>query len=111
MVSEARHGAARNNDPFLHPRFTQEVHYECELVVRASDRVGKCIDERFARRYYSEVGLGIDFTARDLQRAAIAAGAPWECAKAFDHSAASRRSSCRSNGWAATCSACASSWR
>ncbi|WP_297555198.1 fumarylacetoacetate hydrolase family protein [uncultured Alistipes sp.] len=77
----------RNNDPFYIPRFTQEVHYECELVVRI-DRVGKCIDERFARRYYSEVGLGIDFTARDLQRAAIAAGAPWECAKAFDHSAA-----------------------
>ena len=49
----------RNNDPFYIPRFTQEVHYECELVVRI-DRVGKCIDERFARRYYSEVGLGID---------------------------------------------------
>ena len=62
----------RNNDPFYIPRFTQEVHYECELVVRI-DRVGKCIDERFARRYYSEVGLGIYFTARDLQRAAIAA--------------------------------------
>ena len=77
----------RNNDPFYIPRFTQEVHYECELVVRI-DRVGKCIDERFARRYYSEVGLGIDFTARDLQRAAIAAGAPWERAKAMDHSAA-----------------------
>lgn len=77
----------RNNDPFYIPRFTQEVHYECELVVRI-DRVGKCIDERFARRYYSEVGLGIDFTARDLQREAIAKGLPWEPAKAFDRSAA-----------------------
>ena len=57
----------RNNDPFYIPRFSQEVHYECELVVRI-DRVGKCIEERFAHRYYHEVGLGIDFTARDLQQ-------------------------------------------
>ncbi len=77
----------RNNDPFYIPRFSQEVHYECELVVRI-DRVGKCIEERFAHRCYSEVGLGIDFTARDLQREAIARGLPWEPAKAFDHSAA-----------------------
>ena len=77
----------RNNDPFYIPRFSQEVHYECELVVRIN-RVGRAIDERFARRYYDEVGLGIDFTARDLQRQAAAAGLPWEPAKAFDHSAA-----------------------
>jgi hypothetical protein len=63
------------------------VHYECELVVRIN-RVGRCIAERFARRYYDEVGLGIDFTARDLQRRAIAEGLPWEASKAFDHSAA-----------------------
>ena len=56
----------RNNDPFYIPSFSQEVHYECELVVRIN-RVGKCIEERFAHRYYDEVGLGIDFTARDLQ--------------------------------------------
>ena len=72
----------RNNDPFYIPRFSQEVHYECELVVRI-DRVGKCIEERFAHRYYHEVGLGIDFTARDLQREAVAGGLPWEAAKAF----------------------------
>lgn len=77
----------RNNDPFYIPAFSQEVHYECELVVRIN-RVGRAISERFAHRYYDEVGLGIDFTARDLQRQAIAEGLPWERAKAFDHSAA-----------------------
>lgn len=77
----------RNNDPFYIPHFSQEVHYECELIVRIN-RVGRCIEERFARRYYDEVGLGIDFTARDLQRRAIAEGLPWETAKAFDYSAA-----------------------
>lgn len=77
----------RNNDPFYIPHFTREVHYECELIVRIN-RVGRCIEERFARRYYDEVGIGIDFTARDLQRRAIAEGLPWETAKAFDYSAA-----------------------
>lgn len=77
----------RNNDPFYIPDFSQEVHYECELVVRIN-RVGRAIPERFAHRYYDEAGLGIDFTARDLQRKAIAEGLPWERAKAFDHSAA-----------------------
>ncbi len=77
----------RNNDPFYIPHFSKELHYECELVVRIN-RVGRAISERFAHRYYDEVGLGIDFTARDLQRRAIAEGLPWECAKAFDHSAA-----------------------
>ena len=59
----------RNNDPFYIPSFSQEVHYECELVVRIN-RVGKAIAERFAHRYYDEVGLGIDFTARDHRRGA-----------------------------------------
>ena len=77
----------RNNDPFYIPSFSQEVHYECELVVRIN-RVGKAIAERFAHRYYDEVALGIDFTARDLQRRAIAEGLPWESCKAFDRSAA-----------------------
>lgn len=77
----------RNNDPFYIPRFTAECEYECELVVRIN-RVGRSVAERFARRYYDEVGLGIDFTARDLQRRAVACGLPWEQAKAFDHSAA-----------------------
>lgn len=77
----------RNNAPFYLPDFSQEIHYECELVVRIG-RIAKYIDERFARRLYTEVGLGIDFTARDLQRRAIAEGLPWESAKAFDGSAA-----------------------
>lgn len=77
----------RNNDPFYIPNFSERVDYECELVVKIN-RVGKCIDRRFAHRYYDEVGLGIDFTARDLQRKAIAEGLPWEMSKCFDHSAA-----------------------
>ena len=77
----------RNNDPFYIPSFSREVHYECELVVKIN-RLAKCIDEKFASRCYDEVGLGIDFTARDLQREAIAKGLPWELCKGFDHSAA-----------------------
>ncbi|MBP3289723.1 MAG: fumarylacetoacetate hydrolase family protein, partial [Alistipes sp.] len=72
---------------FYIPSFSNEVHYECELVVRIT-RLAKCIDEKFASRCYEEVGLGIDFTARDIQREAIAKGLPWEIAKGFDHSAA-----------------------
>ncbi|MFI3283224.1 MAG: fumarylacetoacetate hydrolase family protein [Rikenellaceae bacterium] len=77
----------RNNDPFYVPSFSQRVDYECEVVVKIN-RVVKAIDQKFAARCYSEVGLGIDFTARDIQREAIAKGLPWEHCKAFDHSAA-----------------------
>ncbi len=77
----------RNNDPFYIPAFSREVHYECELVVRIT-RLAKCMDVKFASRCYEEVGLGIDFTARDLQREAITKGLPWELCKGFDHSAA-----------------------
>ena len=77
----------RNNDPFFIPNFSEQVDYETELVVKIN-RVGKCIEERFAYKYYDEVGLGIDFTARDIQRKAMAAGHPWEKAKGFDRSAA-----------------------
>lgn len=77
----------RNNSPFYIPDFSREVDYETELVVRIT-RVGRHIDERFAHRYYDEVGLGIDFTARDLQRECIAKGLPWEICKGFDRSAA-----------------------
>ena len=69
------------------PAFSHEVHYETELVVRIG-RVARAIDERFAPRCYDEVGLGIDFTARDLQRDCIARGLPWEICKGFDYSAA-----------------------
>ncbi len=77
----------RNNDPFYIPSFSSDLHYECELVVKIN-RVTKCIDRKFASRCYSEVGLGIDFTARDIQAGAIRQGLPWEQCKAFDHSAA-----------------------
>ena len=77
----------RNNDPFYVPSFSSDLHYETEVVVRIN-RVAKAIEERFAHRCYDEVGLGIDFTARDIQRTCIAGGLPWEKCKAFDHSAA-----------------------
>ncbi len=77
----------RNNDPFYLPSFSNQVDYECELVVKIT-RVAKHIDKQFAHRCYDEVGLGIDFTARDIQREAIAKGLPWELCKGFDHSAA-----------------------
>lgn len=74
------------NQPFFYPEFSHEVEYETEVVVRI-DRVGKSIDERFAHKYYSSVALGIDFTARDLQREAKAKGLPWTLSKGFDGSA------------------------
>ncbi len=74
------------NKPFFIPGFSNEIHYETELVVRIN-RLGKNIAPKFASRYYSEVALGIDFTARDLQRKLKAAGQPWEISKAFDSSA------------------------
>jgi acylpyruvate hydrolase len=76
----------RNNDPFYLPEWTQEVHHEIELVLRIC-RLGKNIEKKFASRYYTEIGLGIDFTARDIQDQLKKKGLPWEKAKAFDQSA------------------------
>ena len=76
----------RNNKPFFYPDFSKNVHYEVEIVFKIG-KVGKKIEKQFASRYYSEVGLGIDFTARDLQENARKEGLPWEIAKAFDYSA------------------------
>jgi acylpyruvate hydrolase len=76
----------RNNKPFFYPDFSKNVHYEAEIVFKIC-RVGKKIEKHFASRYYCEVGLGIDFTARDLQESARKEGLPWEIAKAFDNSA------------------------
>lgn len=72
--------------PFYIPEWTQDVHHEIELVVKIN-RLGKTISESHASRYYDEVGLGIDFTARDIQTQLKAKGHPWERAKAFDGSA------------------------
>ncbi len=72
--------------PFYYPNFTKELHYEVELVLKIN-RVGKNISPKFAHKYYNEIGVGIDFTARDLQRECKQKGLPWEKAKAFDYSA------------------------
>jgi 2-keto-4-pentenoate hydratase/2-oxohepta-3-ene-1,7-dioic acid hydratase in catechol pathway len=77
----------RNNAPFFVPDFTQEVHYEVELVLKIK-KLGRHIPEQFAMDYVEYIGLGIDFTARDLQSKLKAKGLPWEKAKGFDHSAA-----------------------
>lgn len=74
------------NHPFVYPDHTSDLHYELELVLRIK-KVGKHIERAFATNYYDEVGLGIDFTARDTQQKCKEKGLPWEKAKAFDHSA------------------------
>jgi acylpyruvate hydrolase len=74
------------NQPFFLPDFSNEIHHEVELVLKIN-RVGKNIEERFAHKYYNEIGIGIDFTARDLQAKCKEKGQPWEMAKAFDGSA------------------------
>ncbi|MDR2791949.1 MAG: fumarylacetoacetate hydrolase family protein [Tannerellaceae bacterium] len=76
----------RDGRPFFLPDFSEEVAFETEVVVKIN-RLGKNIEERFAHRYYSEVTVGIDFTAQDLLRRYRAEGLPWEMAKAFDASA------------------------
>ena len=77
----------KNNKAFYYPEFSTEIHYEVELVLKIS-KEGKHIAKKFAHKYYEEIGLGIDFTARDLQNSLKAKGLPWELAKAFDNSAA-----------------------
>mgnify|MGYP000736772146 FL=1 len=75
-----------NQQPFFIPDFSNEVHYEVEVLVKIN-RVGKYIDSKFAHKYYEQIGLGIDFTARDLQQKLKGKGLPWEKSKAFDGSA------------------------
>ncbi|NVO12025.1 MAG: fumarylacetoacetate hydrolase family protein [Bacteroidales bacterium] len=76
----------RNNNPFFYPEFTNDLQYELEVVLKIN-KLGRNVSEKFAHRYYNEIGLGIDFTARDLQRLCKDKGMPWEMAKAFDGSA------------------------
>ena len=76
----------KDGKPFFLPDFSNELHYETEVVVRIC-RLGKCIAPRFAHRYYDAVTVGIDFTARDMQRRFREAGHPWELCKGFDGSA------------------------
>ena len=74
------------NRPFFYPEFSKDIHYEIELVVKINKN-GKHIQEKFAHTYYDEIGLGIDFTARDIQQNCKKNGLPWEIAKGFDNSA------------------------
>ncbi|PSR53237.1 2-hydroxyhepta-2,4-diene-1,7-dioate isomerase [Adhaeribacter arboris] len=76
----------KNNEPFYYPDFTQEIHHEVEIILRIS-KEGKNIPAQFAANYYDAIGLGIDFTARDLQAKAKSKGLPWALAKGFNGSA------------------------
>jgi len=76
----------KDNKPFYHPDFSSDIHHEIEIVLKVC-KEGKHISEKFAANYYDEIGLGIDFTARDIQSRHKEKGLPWELAKAFDGSA------------------------
>ncbi len=76
----------KDNKPFYHPEFSSDIHFEIEIVLKVC-KEGKHIAEKFAQNYYDEVGLGIDFTARDIQQRHKENGLPWELAKSFDNSA------------------------
>ncbi len=76
----------RNNGPFYYPDFSKDIHHEVELVLRIC-KGGKNIEEKFAHKYYDSIGVGIDFTARDLQQKAKEKGLPWDIAKGFNGSA------------------------
>lgn len=75
-----------DNKPFYIPEFSNDIHHEVEIVLKIN-RLGKHIDEKFASKYYDELTVGIDFTARDIQKIQKTKGLPWEKAKGFDHSA------------------------
>ncbi len=75
-----------SNRPFFYPEFSKDVHHELEVVIRIN-RLGRSIEEKYAGRYFNELGLGVDFTARDLQAEQKKKGLPWEIAKGFDYSA------------------------
>lgn len=76
----------QSRNPFIYPSFSNEIHHEIELVVKIN-KIGKHIEERFAHKYYEEITVGVDFTARDVQQQCKEKGLPWEKAKAFDGSA------------------------
>jgi acylpyruvate hydrolase len=76
----------KDNKPFYHPEFSQDIHHEIEIVLKVS-KEGKHINEKFAANYFEEIALGVDFTARDIQSKHKEKGLPWELAKAFDNSA------------------------
>jgi len=76
----------KDNKPFYHPNFSDDIHHEIEIVLKVS-KEGKHINQKFASNYFDEIALGVDFTARDIQQRHKEKGLPWELAKAFDNSA------------------------
>ncbi len=76
----------KGEENFYYPDFSSEIHYECEVVVKI-DKIGKCIPIEYAKDYYSQIALGIDYTLRDIQSKYKAKGLPWTLAKGFDYSA------------------------
>ena len=76
----------RNNAPLYYPEFSKDIHFEVEVLLKI-DREGKYIEKKFAHKYYNEIGIGIDFTARDIQAKCKEKGLPWEKAKGFNGSA------------------------
>src|SRR5699024_733334 len=86
IFMKPKNALLQKDEPFYYPDFTRNLQYECELVIQMCKN-GKYIDKKYAYRYYDKIGLGIDFTARDVQLRLKNAGHPWELAKAFDQSA------------------------
>lgn len=86
IFSKPETAVLRNNDPFYYPDFSRDIHYELEIVLKIS-KTGKNIEEKFANKYYDAIGLGIDFTARDIQSRLKSKGLPWDLAKGFNDSA------------------------
>jgi 2-keto-4-pentenoate hydratase/2-oxohepta-3-ene-1,7-dioic acid hydratase in catechol pathway len=87
IFMKPKNALIQGNAPFYYPEFTNELHYECELVLKISKN-GRYVPERFASNFYNAISVGIDFTARDIQSECKKKGLPWEKAKAFDNSAA-----------------------
>lgn len=86
IFSKPETALLKNNEPFYLPDFSNDIHHELEIIVKIS-KTGKNIEEKFAHKYYEEIGIGIDFTARDIQSYLKSKGLPWDLAKGFNDSA------------------------
>ena len=86
IFSKPETALLKDNEPFYYPDFSTDIHHEIEVVIKIS-KMGKNIDEKFAHKYYDEIGLGVDFTARDIQSKLKSKGLPWDLAKGFNGSA------------------------
>ena len=86
VFSKPETALLKNNKPFYYPEFSNDIHYEVEIVIKIN-QTGKHIKEHFAHKYFDEISIGLDLTARDIQKECKEKGHPWERAKAFDHAA------------------------